>query len=93
MKAIFNNTVIAQSDQTIVIENNHYFPPQSVKMEYLQDSPTTSECPWKGHANYYTVEVDGQTAPDAAWTYKQPKSKAAQIAGYIAFWKGVEVTE
>lgn len=91
MKAIWNGRVIAESDQTIVIEGNHYFPPQSVRQEFLQDSPTHTTCPWKGTASYYNLVVDGQTNKDAAWYYPTPKDAAQQIKGYVAFWRGVKV--
>jgi len=91
MKAIWNGRVIAESDQTIVIEGNHYFPPQSVRQEFLQDSPTHTVCPWKGTASYYNLVVDGQTNKDAAWYYPTPKDAAQQIKGYVAFWRGVKV--
>lgn len=93
MKALWNNQVIADSDQTIVIENNHYFPKESVKTEFLKPSDTHTTCPWKGLASYYTLEVDGQQNKDAAWYYPEPKEAAAQIKNYVAFWKGVKVTE
>lgn len=92
MKAIWNGAVIAESDATIVVEGNHYFPPESVKMECLQTSEHTSVCPWKGQASYYSLNVAGKINRDAAWYYPQPKDAANQIRGYIAFWKGVEVT-
>lgn len=90
-KAIWNGVVLAESDHTIVVEGNHYFPPEAVKREYLRDSATHTTCPWKGLASYYTIEVNGQVNPDAAWHYPQPKDAAKQIAGYIAFWRGVRV--
>jgi uncharacterized protein (DUF427 family) len=93
MKAIWNNQVIAESDDTIVVENNHYFPKDSVKAEYLRECSTQSTCPWKGLASYYTIAVDDKQNPGAAWYYPQPKPAASQIAGYIAFWKGVKITE
>jgi uncharacterized protein (DUF427 family) len=93
MKATWNDKVIAESDATIVIENNHYFPPESVKQEYLQGSDTHTTCPWKGLASYYTISVDGRENKDAAWYYPDPKDAAAEIKGYIAFWKGVKVSE
>lgn len=99
MKAIWKNTILAESDQTLVIEGNHYFPPNSVKMEYLKADPEfTSQCPWKGTANYYDVVVNGETNQQAAWTYKDPKPGSPEQAGgdfanYIAFWRGVEVVE
>lgn len=92
MKAIWNNQVIAESNDTIVVENNHYFPKDSVKAEFLKDCTTQSTCPWKGLASYYTLDVDGKQNPDAAWYYPAPKDAAKQIAGYVAFWKGVKVT-
>ena len=93
MKAIWNGTVVAESDATRVVEGNHYFPPDSVKGEYFKDSSTTSTCPWKGEATYYSLEVDGEKNEDAAWYYRTPKDAAAEIKGYVAFWRGVEVTE
>ncbi len=92
MKATWNNQVIAQSDDTVVIENNHYFPKESVKAEYLKNSATHTTCPWKGLASYYTLTVDGRENPDAAWYYPEPKEAAAQIKDHIAFWKGVQIT-
>ncbi len=91
MKAIWNGKVIAESNDTIVVEGNHYFPANSVRKEFLQDSPTHTTCPWKGLASYYSLNVDGQTNKDAAWYYPQPKDAAKQITGYVAFWKGVQV--
>ena len=93
MKAIWNNQVIAESDATIVIENNHYFPADSIRKEYFKPSETHSTCPWKGLASYYSLEVDGKENTDAAWYYPEPKELARQIKGYVAFWKGVEVVE
>ena len=90
-KAIWNGQVIAESDRTEVVEGNQYFPPDSIKQEFFQDSSTHTSCPWKGQANYYTVVVDGQENPDAAWYYPETKEKANNIKGYIAFWKGVKV--
>jgi uncharacterized protein (DUF427 family) len=92
MKAIWNEKIIAESDRTVVVEGNHYFPPDSINREYLTDSDTTSVCPWKGTANYYNVVVDGRTAPDAAWCYATTKDAAASIEGRVAFWRGVNVT-
>ncbi len=91
MRAIWNDTVIAESDETIEIEGNQYFPHDSIRPEFLIDSPTTSICPWKGTASYYTLTVDGQENKDAAWYYPHPKEPAKQITGYVAFWKGVRV--
>ena len=93
MKAIWKNTVIAQSDETVVVEGNHYFPADSVRIELLKDSDTTTVCPWKGTANYYNIDVDGETNQDAAWYYPEPKDAAAKIRGRVAFWKGVQVAE
>lgn len=93
MKAIWNQQVIAESDDTVVVEGNHYFLQDSVKREFLQDSATTTVCPWKGTANYYTLMVDGQSNPDAAWFYADPKPAADQVRGRIAFWKGVQISE
>jgi uncharacterized protein (DUF427 family) len=93
MKATFNSTVIAESDATVVVEGNHYFPPHDVHMEYLTPNGTTSVCPWKGVAEYCDVSAGGQTAVGAVWTYPEPKPAASEIAGYYAFWRGVAVTE
>ncbi len=93
MKAEWNNQTIAESDDTIVIENNHYFPLQSVKNEYLKPSSTHSTCPWKGLASYYTLDVNGKQNPDAAWFYPEPKDAAVQIKNYVAFWKGVKISQ
>ena len=83
--------MIAESEQTVVVEGNHYFPPQAVKQEYLRPSSTHTTCSWKGQASYYDVVVDGQTNPDAAWYYPSPLAAAQAITGYVAFWKGVTV--
>ncbi len=93
MKAVWNNTVIAQSDETVVVEGNHYFPSDSVNREYLKSSSTHTTCPWKGVASYYTIEADGKSNPDAAWYYPQPKPGAEQVKDRIAFWKGVKIAE
>jgi uncharacterized protein (DUF427 family) len=90
--ATWNGTVIAQSDDTVVVEGNHYFPADAVQRQYLVDSSTEYTCPWKGEARYYTLNVDGQENRDAAWEYPEPKEAAAEIKGHVAFWKGVEVT-
>ena len=90
-KAIWNGAVLAESDATKVVEGNHYFPPDSVNKQFLIDSAATTVCGWKGTARYYDVVVDGQRNPQAAWYYPEPKPEAAVIAGYVAFWKGVEV--
>jgi uncharacterized protein (DUF427 family) len=91
MKAIWNDTVIADSDDTVVVENNHYFPLESVRQDLLKASDTTTFCPWKGTARYYTLSVDGKTNPDAVWYYPEPYEAAAGIRGRVAFWKGVTV--
>ena len=93
MRAIWNNTVIAESDDTVLVEGNHYFPAASVKPQYLLSSNTRSMCSWKGEATYMTVFVDGDANPDAAWTYAAPREAAAEIQGRIAFWKGVQVVD
>ena len=92
-KALWNDAVIAESADTKMVEGNHYFPPQSVHKDYFRDSATTSVCPWKGTARYYTLVVDGKENPDAAWYYPEPKVAASEIAGRIAFWKGVKVID
>ena len=91
MRAIWNGTVIAESDDTVVVENNHYFPRSSLNDEFVRPSATTSVCPWKGTASYYSLEIDGQSNPDAVWYYPEPKEAAAQITDRVAFWKGVQV--
>ncbi|GAA2037066.1 DUF427 domain-containing protein [Agromyces tropicus] len=91
MKAIWNGTVIAESDDTVVVEGNHYFPQASIRPEYFADSDNRSVCHWKGTANYFHLEVGGQRNPNAAWTYRTPSAQAADIAGHVAFWRGVEV--
>lgn len=90
-KAIWNGTVLAESDKTVVVEGNHYFPPDALKRENFKSSATHTTCPWKGVASYYTVEVNGARNEDAAWYYPTPKDEAKHIAGYVAFWKGVKV--
>jgi uncharacterized protein (DUF427 family) len=91
MKAIWNDTVIAESDETEIVEGNHYFPPDSLVMLHFRESGTKSVCPWKGVAQYYTIVVDDQKNVDAAWYYPSPKPAASKIAGKVAFWKGVKV--
>ncbi len=93
MKAIWNNQTLAESDATVVVEGNHYFPSDSVDKKYFQESGTHSTCPWKGEASYYNVVVDGQINKDAAWYYPDPKPAAAQIKERVAFWRGVKVQE
>ena len=92
-KAILNGTVIAESDATEVVEGNHYFPPDSVRREFLTPSETESVCPWKGTARYYTVSADGRESVDAAWYYPEAKEVAKRIEGYVAFWRDVTVVE
>ncbi|MES0492055.1 MAG: DUF427 domain-containing protein [Leptospirales bacterium] len=92
MKAIWKNHTIAESDKTIVIENNHYFPAGSVKKEFLKESQMQTVCPWKGKASYYDLVVDDDVNQEAAWYYSEPKETAQNIKGYIAFWRGVVVT-
>ena len=93
MQARWNDTVIAESDDTVVVEGNHYFPPTSIRAEYFKPSTTTSVCPWKGTAHYYTLDVAGQQNPDAAWYYPETKAAANEIKGRVAFWKGVQVID
>lgn len=93
MKATWNGAVIAESDQTVVVEGNHYFPPDAINREYFKASDTHSTCPWKGEASYYNVEVNGEVNKDAAWYYPETKSAADNIRGYVAFWRGVKVGE
>jgi len=93
MKAIWNGATIAESDDTVVVEGNHYFPLASVHRELLEPSATTTWCGWKGTASYYTLVVDGQRNPDAVWYYAEPMEAARQITGRVAFWHGVEVVD
>ena len=93
MRAIWNETVIAESDDTVVVEGNHYFPPDAIRPDYFKPSTATSVCPWKGTASYYSLDVDGQQNPDAAWYYPETKAAADEIKGRIAFWKGVQIVE
>jgi uncharacterized protein (DUF427 family) len=91
MKAIWNNQIIAESDETVVVEGNQYFPPSSINSEFFKPSQTHTTCPWKGKASYYSLEVNGESNKDAAWFYPEPKPAAREIQGYVAFWKGVKV--
>lgn len=91
VRATYNGQVIAESDQTVVVEGNYYFPPDSLRMEFFEPSDTTTVCGWKGTANYYNVVVDGRTITDAAWVYHDPSEAARQIKDYVAFWKDVQV--
>jgi uncharacterized protein (DUF427 family) len=92
MKAMWNGAVLAESNQTVVVEGNHYFPAASIKNELFKESDTHTTCPWKGEASYYDVVVGGQTNKDAAWYYPEPSEAAKQIKGHVAFWRGVQVT-
>jgi uncharacterized protein (DUF427 family) len=93
MKAIWNGVTIADSDHTVVVEGNHYFPPESVNAKYLVDTDAHSTCPWKGLASYKTIEVDGQANPQAAWYYPAPKHAAVEITDHVAFWRGVQIVD
>jgi uncharacterized protein (DUF427 family) len=91
MRATWNGKVLAESDETVVVEGNHYFPRESVNEEYFEESATHTTCPWKGEASYFNVVADGRTNKDAAWYYPEPKDAAKEIKGRVAFWKGVKV--
>lgn len=91
LKATWNGAVLAESDNTVVVENNHYFPPESLNDSYFSASEKTSSCPWKGLASYYDITVEGETNAAAAWTYKNPKEAAKNIENHVAFWAGVKV--
>jgi uncharacterized protein (DUF427 family) len=91
IQAVWNGAVLAEAEQTVQLEGNDYFPLGSVRREFLTDSSTTTVCPWKGTASYYTVTVDGEVNPDAAWYYPTPSARAQQIANHVAFWKGVRI--
>ena len=91
MRAVWNGEVVAESDDTVLVEGNHYFPPGAVWREFLRESDTHTVCPWKGTASYYSLEVAGQVNRDAAWYYPAPKEAARNIAGRVAFWRGVRV--
>lgn len=93
MKAIYNGQIIAESDETIVVEGNHYFPAESINKEFFEESRTNTVCGWKGTANYYSIVVGSEKNEDAAWYYPDAKTEAKNIEGYVAFWKGIEVTE
>ena len=93
VKATWNGAILAESNDTIVVEGNHYFPPDSINREYFRESDTQSTCPWKGLASYHDIVVDGKANKDAAWYYPAPKDAARQITGHVAFWRGVQVTE
>jgi uncharacterized protein (DUF427 family) len=91
MKAVWKNAVLAESDKTVMVEGNHYFPPEAVHRQYLKPSDTHTTCPWKGLASYYHIEVDGEVNKDAAWYYPNPTDAARNIKDHVAFWNGVEV--
>lgn len=93
MKAIWNNKVLAETKETLIIENNHYFPRETINAEFFKKSETKTSCAWKGVASYFTIEVDGKQNKDAAWYYAEPKTAAAAIKNHVAFWKGVEIKE
>jgi len=93
MKAVWNGEIIAESDDTVVVEGNHYFPLSAVNESVLKPSDKATVCPWKGTASYYTLSVNGDENIDAAWYYAEPKSAAKEIAGRVAFWRGVQVVE
>jgi len=92
-KAIWKGKVLAESDSCEIVEGNKYFPPDSLNRDYFEDSNTNTECHWKGTANYYHIQVDGEVNVDAAWYYPKPKAAASNIAGYVAFWRGVELVD
>ena len=91
MKAVWNGTVLAESDETVMVEGNHYFPPESINREYFQESSRQTVCPWKGQASYYHIAINGDTNQDAAWTYRSPRPAAEGIKDHVAFWRGVRV--
>ncbi len=91
MKAIWNDKILAESDETIIVEGNHYFPPEAIKAEFFQESRSHTVCPWKGTASYYNVVVNGDVNRDAAWFYPSPSDAAKRVEGYVAFWHGVRV--
>ncbi|MDN3595252.1 DUF427 domain-containing protein [Zunongwangia endophytica] len=93
MKAIWKNTVIAESDETKTVENNYYFPMESLKKDFFKESNKQTRCPWKGLASYLTIEVEGEKNEDAAWYYPQASHAAKPIENYVAFWNGVEIKE
>ena len=93
MKAIWKDQILAESNETMVVENNHYFPASSLNMDFFVSSDTTSHCPWKGEASYYSIVVNGEENNDAAWYYPEPKEAAQEIKDHVAFWRGVEVVE
>ncbi|HEX7145766.1 MAG TPA: DUF427 domain-containing protein [Gaiellaceae bacterium] len=92
MRAVWNGAVLAESDRTVKLEGNHYFPPDSLNREYFADSDRKTVCPWKGLASYYTVEVGGERNEGAAWTYRNPSPLARKIKDHVAFWQGVQIS-
>ena len=93
MKAIWNGKTVAESDETVAVEGNHYFPADTINEEYFEKTDTNTACPWKGTASYYTLNVDGEKNVDAAWYYPKALEQAKNIENHVAFWKGVDVTE
>ncbi|MBD3409899.1 MAG: DUF427 domain-containing protein [Ignavibacteriales bacterium] len=93
MKALWKDTVVAESDDTVVVENNHYFPPETVNRDLFIDSDLETYCPWKGKANYYHLKTNGEKNENAAWYYPDPSEEAAHIKDYVAFWRGVKIVE
>lgn len=93
MKAVWNDAVLAESNDTIVVEGNHYFPPDSINSEYFKESDNHTKCSWKGTASYYNISVNGDVNKDGAWYYPEPKEEVQNIKGYIAFWHGIKVVE
>lgn len=91
IRAVWNGAVLAEAATTVQLEGNDYFPAESLRREFVKESATTTVCPWKGTANYYTVTVDGEVNPDAVWYYPNPSARAQQIANHVAFWKGVRI--
>lgn len=91
VQAIWNGVILAESDKTVIVEGNHYFPPEAINTEYFSENSKTTTCPWKGLASYYDLSVDGSTNESAAWVYPQPKDAAKQIKDHVAFWNGVQV--
>ena len=92
-KAVWNGEVIAESDDTVIVEGNHYFPPDSIKEEFFAGSDSNTRCHWKGLASYYDLEVEGKVNRDAAWYYPDPSAAASEIKDYVAFWRGVKVVD
>ncbi|MBI2485876.1 MAG: DUF427 domain-containing protein [Deltaproteobacteria bacterium] len=93
MKAVWKDTVLAESEDSILVEGNHYFPPESIKKEYFRQSETHTICSWKGVASYYSIAVNGEVNKDAAWYYTEPKEAAKEIKNYVGFWRGIRVVK